>query len=131
MNKDYKIWSGKKTEIENTYKIRVFFHAREVWWCSMGSNIGYEEDGKGNNFARPVLIFKKFNKDICWALPLSTKLKTNKFYAPVYLEDRIQRVALISQLRLIDVKRLITKIGFIKQNNYIEIQKAVINLCGL
>ena len=54
----------------------------------------------------------------------------SQFYQPAYLVDSIQRVAIISQLRLIDVKRLITKAGVISQENYVEIQKAVINLCG-
>jgi mRNA interferase MazF len=131
MSKDFSIWNEKKTKIENTEKIRVFFHEREVWWCSMGLNVGYEQDGKGDEFARPVLIFVKFNNDICWALPLSTEIKTSKFYASVNLNDGMPRVAILSQLRLIDKKRLINKIDFISTANYMEIQKAVINLCGL
>ena len=129
MKKDYKIWSGKKTDIENAEISRVFFFEREVWWCSVGSNVGYEEDGKGENFARPVLVFKKFNKEIFWALPLSTKIKNSKFYAQVYLPDAMERVAIISQLRLTDAKRLVDRIGIITPVNYSDIQKAVINLC--
>ncbi|MEI6057566.1 MAG: type II toxin-antitoxin system PemK/MazF family toxin [bacterium] len=131
MNKDYKIWSGKKSEIENTAIARVFFFDREVWWCSVGENVGYEEDGKGKNFARPVLVFKKFNKEIFWALPLSTQVKGVKFYSPVHLPDKLERVAIISQLRLTDAKRLIDRIGIITAENYLDIQKAVINLCDL
>ena len=78
-----------------------------------------------------MLVFKKFNKEVFWALPLSTKIKTCRFYAPVDLHDDIARVAIISQIRLIDAKRLIVKVGSIDESNYAEIQKAVINLCGL
>jgi len=141
MKKDYTEWHSKKTKIEHGNNERLFFHEREVWWCSIGSNVGFEQDGKGEDFARPVLIFKKFNKEIFWALPLSTKIKTNektaKFYSPATLfiepgiADNIERLALISQLRLTDGKRLISKIGFVDEVNYIEIQKAVINLCNL
>ncbi len=131
MNKDYKLWSGKKTKIENADTSRVFFFDHEVWWCSVGENVGYEEDGKGENFARPVLVFKKFNKEIFWALPLSTKIKSGKFYSPIYLPDKLERVAIISQLRLTDAKRLIDRIGIISPENYLDIQKAVINLCDL
>ena len=135
MKKDYIKWHAKKTEIEHSDDVRIFFHEREVWWCSVGSNIGFEQDGKGEKFARPVLIFKKFNKEIFWALPLSTKIKMNektkKFYSAVNLNDGIDRVAILSQLRLTDGKRLIDKIGVVDEVNYKDIQKAVINLCSL
>ncbi len=130
MKKDYKEWHAKKTEIEGADDIRLFFHEREVWWCSIGHNVGFEQDGKGEKFARPVLVFKKFNKEVFWALPISTHIKKGKFYAPVMLKDNIDRVVIISQLRLIDAKRLIDKIGVVKEENYKDIQKAVINLAS-
>ncbi len=131
MEKDFQEWHKKKTIIEHSDGERVFFHEREVWWCSVGANIGFEQDGKGARFARPVLVFKKFNKEVFWALPLSTRPKKGKFYAPIKMQDDIARVAIISQLRLMDGKRLIDKMGIIDQANYAEIQKAVINLCSL
>lgn len=36
------------------------FNEGEIWWCSIGMNIGVEIYGKGGRFTRPVLIFKKF-----------------------------------------------------------------------
>ncbi len=131
MKKIYTKWHDKKTEIEYSEKPRVFFHEREVWWCSMGLNIGFEQDGRGESFARPVLVFKKFNKEIFWALPISTKIKSGKFYAAIHLDDALPRVAIISQIRLIDAKRLIDKIGAVNEGNYADIQKAVIDLCSL
>lgn len=133
-SKDFSSWHKRKAWLHNEQP-RVFFNTRDVWWCSLGSNIGFEQDGKGGKFARPVLVFKKFNNEIFWALPLSLQVKTKKetarFYAPVYLEDGIPRTAILSQLRLIDGKRLLEKVGMISQENYVEIQKAVIHLCGI
>lgn len=83
MKKDYQKWHREKTNIEHSDKPRVFFHEREVWWCSIGSNVGFEQDGRGETYARPVLVFKKFNKEVFWSLPLSTKIKNGKFYASV------------------------------------------------
>ncbi len=128
--KDYTNWHKKKTEIEHTSDVRIFFHEREVWWCSMGSNVGFEQDGKGTEFARPVFVFKKFNKEVFWAIPISTKIKTTKFYTQININDGIDRVAIISQLRLTDAKRLIDKIGVVNEENYKDIQKAVISLCN-
>ena len=44
MKKDFEKWHKKKTDIDNSSK-RLFFHEREVWFCSIGMNIGYEQDG--------------------------------------------------------------------------------------
>ena len=130
MKKDFLKWHNKKAEIENSLQ-RIFFHKREIWWCSLGANVGFEQDGKGEKFARPVLIFKKFNNEIFWALPLSTKIKEGKFYVFLFASDNIKRVAIISQLRLIDSKRLLDKIAVISEDEYKEIKKAVISLCNL
>jgi len=130
MKKDFKKWNDAKTEIDKSSK-RLFFHEREVWWCSVGANVGFEQDGKGKEFTRPVLIFKKFNNEVFWALPLSTKIKEGKFYQTVNLGDNFPRVAILSQLRLFDAKRLVDKAGIISKDNYLKIQKAGIDLCGL
>lgn len=130
MKKDFQKWHQRKSEIDDRQEPRVFFHEREVWWCSLGLNVGFEQDGRGEKFARPVLVFKKFNKEVFWALPLSTKIKTGKFYVPIDLGDGVARVAILSQIRLMDAKRLIVKAGGISESNYVEIQKAVIRLCN-
>jgi len=130
MKKDFKKWHNAKTEIDNSPK-RLFFHEREVWWCSIGVNVGFEQDGKGEEFTRPVLVFKKFNNEVFWALPLSTRIKKGKFYQTANLGDNMPRVVIISQLRLIDAKRLIDKAGVISKDSYLNIQKAVIDLCKL
>ena len=131
MEKNFDSWHHRKTTIERDGKPRVFFHEREVWLCSIGLNVGFEQDGRGERFSRPVLVFKKFNKEVFWALPLSTKIKTGKFYTPVDLRDNVARVAIVSQIRLVDAKRLLEKVGVVDETNYSDIQKAVINLCSL
>ncbi|MEK7142477.1 MAG: type II toxin-antitoxin system PemK/MazF family toxin [Patescibacteria group bacterium] len=128
MKKDFDKWNGVKTKT-NQANDRVFFHEREVWWCRIGVNVGYEQDGKGDNFARPIIIFKKFNNEVCWVIPLSTKIKKGKFYIPIELGDKTERVVIISQLRLIDAKRLYQKISILGGENYKKIQNAVISLC--
>ena len=129
MIKSFFPWHNKKECIDRKNK-RIYFHEREIWWCSIGVNVGFEQDGKGKDFARPVLIFKKFNKEIFWALPLSTIIKSNKFYYPLNLGDNINRCVILSQIRLLDGKRLLDKAGIINNETYKNIQKAVINLCS-
>ncbi len=127
MEKDFQKWHFKKSFLNNK-STRLFFHEREVWWCSLGVNVGFEQDGKGKFFTRPVLVLKKFNKEIFWALPLTTKIKESKFYTPIFLGDQISRNVILSQIRLIDAKRLIDKMGTISRENYELIKKTTINL---
>ena len=39
----------------------------------MGVNIGFEQDGTGSNFDRPVLILKGFNKESFFGVALTGK----------------------------------------------------------
>lgn len=83
----------------------AFIHAREVWWCSLGLNIGFEEDGKNELFERPVLILRKFNNDVVLVIPITSQVKQNKYHICFQHEDKNYSV-IISQIRLISTKRL-------------------------
>ena len=129
MKKDFQKWHKYKEQIDNAPK-RIFFHEREVWWCSIGVNVGFEQDGKGEYFARPIIVFKKFNNEVFWGIPLSTKIKRSKFYVPIGMEDGVLRVAITSQLRLIDGKRLYQKFGVVSEADYKALTESIISLCG-
>lgn len=73
MMKDYQGWYAKKSDI-NEIKKNPFFHEREIWFCYLGANVGFEQDGS-EEFLRPVVVFRKFNNDVFWAIPLT---KSNK-----------------------------------------------------
>lgn len=124
MNKDFKTWHNKKTILHDTNS-KVFFHKREIWWCSLGLNIGFEQDGNGPEFQRPVIIFRKFNNDVCWVLPITTKLKTGKYYFSIDLGDKIERRVILSHLRLIDGKIFLDKITTLSEDQFTKLDKAV------
>jgi hypothetical protein len=65
MQKDFDKWHNKKKKLDkNKIDYNFFYHEREIWWSSIGLNIGVETNGKSDHFERPVLIVKKFNKDM-------------------------------------------------------------------
>ena len=79
MGKDFDTWNKEKKVVDKkAVNQSLFFHVREIWWCSTGLNIAVEADGKNENFERPMLVIKKFNADMIWVLPLTTKEKQNK-----------------------------------------------------
>lgn len=120
-------WIYDKIIIDTKERVTLIKEC-EVYWCNLGENIGDEENGKGEFFRRPVLIFKKFNKNIFWGLPMSSRVKeNNKFYVKVILKD-IERSVILSQLRILDVKRIDERIGYISKSDFINIKHQITNI---
>ncbi|MBU1164563.1 type II toxin-antitoxin system PemK/MazF family toxin [Patescibacteria group bacterium] len=119
-------WTKLKIRIISNKDISFYFYEREIWWASLGCNIGFEEDGKNRNFERPVLIWKKFNKDMLWAIPLTTKQKEGKFFY-TFVENDKSYTLIWPQLRLISSKRLIRKMTKISKATIELIKKEIIN----
>jgi len=122
--KNFDDWSDEKTDIHFN-KERPFFHVREVWFCVMGANIGFEQDGRGENFLRPVVVIRKFNNEVLWALPLTTRTKTGKYYFSFKLDGVNDSVAILSQLRLIDAKRLQYKLGVMSGADFEQLKTKI------
>ena len=104
----------------------ALFHEREIWWCMLGANVGFEIDGTGSGFARPVIIIKKFNLDTCIVVPLTGKIKKGKYYFPVGIIDDREGSAVLSQLRLIDRKRLTKKIQMMPKPIFKELLAVIV-----
>jgi mRNA interferase MazF len=108
MDKDWDGWNQRKQEVHK-HKTVPFFHEREVWWCSLGVNIGAEQDGTGKNYDRPVVVVRGFNKDIFFGVALTGKKKAGKYYFNLGKIEGREASAILSQVRLIDAKRLVRK----------------------
>lgn len=112
MHKDFNKWNIKKQFLQDNKSKSVKFHARDVWWCSYGVNLGSEQDGVGDNFERLCVVVKKLSPTTCIALPLSTKEKLEMFQVKVIVKEKIGFV-LLDQVRVIDAKRLLRKVGYL------------------
>ena len=128
MKKDYKIWMPVKSEINNNEKFPLGIKEREIWICNVGDNVGFEEDGKGNDFTRPVLILKVFNRRFCYVVPLSKTEKRGKYYYAFDGKTGRKSVALLSQIRAVDSVRMRDKIGMANKKDFEEIKKQAIQL---
>ncbi len=107
--KDFDHWNVLKKNIQNDIKIK-YCKQREIWWTSIGLNIGSEEDGKNNLYERPVLILKVFSQDLIRVLPLSSRLKNDEHNVIIKYEKTVC-TALLSQMKSVSKKRLTRKIG--------------------
>lgn len=125
MDKDFARWHAKKREIHNKeLGGDLYFKTREVWWCSLGLNVGYEEDGKNDGFLRPILILKVFNRDVLWILPMTSKDKVGKYYYRSTYQGKKFSI-ILSQLRLISSKRLLRKIRTLPYQEFNEVKECM------
>lgn len=121
MQKDFDTWNEQKKNINNSGTTKLF-HEREIWWSSFGINIGREQDGRADNFERPIIVLKKLSPDTLLCLPLTTKEKLEKFQSAITHEE-VRGFALLDQVRVLDSKRLLRKIGMISRDDF-ETMKA-------
>lgn len=125
--KDFDSWNSEKKRINSTNPT-LFFHQREVWWCKLGINIGFEQDGKNKQFSRPVIILKTYSTNAALIVPLTSKNKTGIYYFDVGLIAERQAKAVLSQIRFIDKRRLINKADTISKSNFEKLQSAIIQI---
>jgi hypothetical protein len=80
-DEDFDIWNEVKKSVNSkALPDSFFFYEREIWWCSLGMNVGIEANGKNQTFERPVLIFKVFNREMLWVMPITSTSKRSRFY---------------------------------------------------
>jgi len=117
MDKKYNDWNEVKKNTE-LIKKRVYFKDRDIFWTRIGENIGFEQNGKGEEFQRPILIVKRYTNDMFLGVPLSTTQRDGSFYFQFsFLENQIS-TALLVQHKLYSHKRLIKKIGMINKKDF-------------
>ena len=121
MSKEFDKWNILKQELHGRKK-DIIFKQRDIFWASIGVNVGHEQDGKGKIFSRPVLVVKKFNHHIFYGIPLSTQIKEGSFFFEFTLNDKPSN-ALLVQGRIYDAKRLENKIGMISKEDFQQLKR--------
>ncbi len=124
---EYNKWNTKKQSINYSKDPEIYFKEREIWWCSIGLNIGFEENGKGELFNRPVLILKKYGRRVFVGIPISNTKKEGRFYYKLKFNDQ-ENSLLLTHHKLFDSLRLTQKIGTLDLINFENIRKAVKDL---
>ena len=115
---NYNNWNTIKKDLsKNTRNIN--FNQKEIFMTYVGYNIGFEQNGdKNQNFLRPVLVYKKFSKNLFLGIPLTTTEKNSKFYYSFIFKDNKISTAILSQIKLFDSKRCKYRMGQIKDNDF-------------
>ena len=122
MKKAFDGWNKVK-QLAHEEQPRLYT-VREVWWCRLGVNVGSEQDGSGREYVRPVVIVRAFGPDICVVIPLTTSIRTHPLRIPVGEVQGKMATALLSQMRVVDTRRLVEKVGFLDRQIFTELRKA-------
>ena len=127
MQKDFDRWNNDKKEVDANARMPLYA-TREIWWAKLGLNVGFEQDGTGGEFDRPVLILRGLSRHVCFIVPLTTSKKRDRFYIDGGEVDGKSAAAIISQLRLIDTRRLVEKVATLNKSTFETIRKAARDL---
>jgi mRNA-degrading endonuclease toxin of MazEF toxin-antitoxin module len=126
MQKDFDTWNEEKKIINiRQDTTSLFFEEREIWWCRCGLNVGYEQDGKGVDFLRPVLVIRKLSPNTFYGLPLTLKTKKHKYLISCPAHDAVIRQVALSQMKSLDIRRLHERMTLVTEETFKEIRKAV------
>ena len=120
MEKDFDNWNNLKKNIND--RNPVYVSEREVWFCSVGLNVGSEQDGKNENYERPVLVIKKITSNTFIGIPLTSNKKKGSWYVPI---DSMDSSAIITQIKLFDTRRLTRKMKLITIDEFEVIKEAI------
>lgn len=115
--KQFDEWNEVKKNIHAKKQIALF-KERDIFWTNMGENVGFEQNGKGSDFTRPVVILKKFTTTMFFGIPLSTQSKSGSFFFEFEFSAGQMSSALLVQAKMFDVKRLDRKIGTMKKSDF-------------
>ena len=117
-------WMGLKEKLHaNPHGISHFAEG-EIWWASIGENIGSEINGKSGKFSRPVLIFKKLSKTTFLAIPTTSQNRIGNWYIPVQYNEYSVCV-ILSQVRVLDSRRLREPIGRLNTHDLKKVKEGL------
>jgi mRNA interferase MazF len=123
MKRNFDKWNKRKIMLDAEAR-KPLFHEREIWWCAIGANLGFEQDGKHDNFERPILILRKYSANLFFGLPLTSVERKGKFYFEINYGGKYQNgYVILSQGRTLSPNRLLRKIHRIGNATFQKILK--------
>lgn len=119
-------WTKLKVKIHLSERA-VYPKVREIWWVSLGQNVGVEVNGKNAGFERPVVVIKVFNNFGMLVAPISSKIKKGKYFIEFINEDGTKNIVNMSQIRSVSSKRFIRKVGELKIADFERLKEVFVS----
>ncbi|MBI2631303.1 type II toxin-antitoxin system PemK/MazF family toxin [Candidatus Nomurabacteria bacterium] len=126
MEKDFPRWIKLKEKLHYSNHKPPYFKEREIWWCSVGENVGAEMNGKNLFFRRPLLVIKKLDRYSFLGIPLTGKSKEGSWYVEITHGEN-KSTAVVSQLRHLDYRRLDKKMATLDETDFDRVVEALVS----
>lgn len=123
MIKRFLEWIGLKEKLHNSSSKPPMVRERDLWWVSLGENVGSEMNGKSRLFSRPALVMKKLAHGFFLIAPTTTQSHEGSWYIKIKYTEKEMFVCL-HQIRVIDHRRLSTQLGQIGVEEYNTVKDA-------
>jgi len=131
--KDFDGWNIYQKELENKKSPlldrqtgKFLFKEGEIWYCSVGVNIGTEICGKNEYFERPIIVIRKSGRHFV-GLPLTSEKPNNPafYYDVSYTFDQIKTESYIltTNPKSYDVLRLSRKIRRLNDKEFSQVKQ--------
>jgi mRNA interferase MazF len=120
--KDFIKWFSLKPKLDSYIHKAPFVSEGDIWWASIGENVGSEIGGKSELFSRPVIIYKKLAHGFYFVIPTATKEKAGSWYVSFTHKEKVT-VACLHQARSIDYRRLSTKLGTLSHEDLMTVKR--------
>ena len=117
MEKDFDRWNKKKKALDVGTHQPPLVSEGEIWWASIGENVGSEIGGKSDLFSRPVIILKKLAHGFYFIIPTTTQMRNGSWYVS-FRQKNQGMTACLHQARAIDHRRLSSKLGTLDDTDF-------------
>ena len=114
-------WIGLKEQLHKKEHEPPLVSKGEIWWASIGENVGSEINGKSALFSRPVIIFKKLSHGFYLIIPTTTQIRVGSWYVGFRQQGK-DMVACLHQIKTIDYRRLSSKLGRLDDTDFSRIK---------
>jgi mRNA interferase MazF len=120
-------WIGLKERLELMISRAPFVNEGEIWWASIGENVGFEISGKGDKFVRPVIVLRKFKHDYFFVIPATSRVLSGNWFVNFKIRGKKQ-TACLHQARALDFRRLDSKLGELDELDFNKVKEGFKNL---
>jgi mRNA interferase MazF len=115
--KNFVLWLSLKSGLHEAKHRPPHVSEGDIWWASVGENVGSEINGKSTLFSRPVIVLRKLAHGFYFVIPTTTQDRKGSWFVPFRQKDR-SMLACLHQARAIDYRRLSSKLGTIDDKDF-------------
>lgn len=120
MHKDFDKWNEKKKVLDAGIHQPPLVSEGEIWWASIGENVGSEIGGKSDLFSRPVIIFRKFAHGFYFVIPTTTQERKGSWYVDFRHKGK-SMTACLHHAKATDYRRLSSKLGTLDDEDFLRV----------